>query len=73
MGVNTVHADPETVTGELSNYLITGGADKKVRVWDLRQLAESGREDTVSRRSEASLYAGTGRGRPVYGLLSSES
>ena len=58
MGVNTVHADPETVTSELSNYLITGGADKKVRIWDLRKLAESG---------------GARRSGSVHGLLSAES
>lgn len=73
MGVNTVHADPETVTGELSNYLITGGADKKVRIWDLRKLAESGGARAIPRRSAAAPNAGAGRSGSVHGLLSAES
>lgn len=41
LNLSTHHANPDALTDNLSNYLITGGADKKVKVWDLRQLTQS--------------------------------
>ena len=41
LNISTRHANAEALTDNLSNYLITGGADKKVNVWDLRQLVQS--------------------------------
>mgnify|MGYP000701717243 CR=1 FL=1 len=38
LNVSTSHADPTAVTQNLDSYLVTGGADKKVRVGDLRKM-----------------------------------
>lgn len=38
LNICTSHADPVAVTTNLDFYLVTGGADKKVHVWDLRKM-----------------------------------
>ena len=40
LNLSTSHATSENVPEDLNHYLITGGADNKVHVWDLRQLLE---------------------------------
>lgn len=46
LNVSTQHADQQT--RELDNYMVTGGADCRVHVWDLRAPCDAegrGRED----------------------------
>lgn len=37
MNIMSRHASDPAATSELNNYMVTGGADKKVLVWDLRR------------------------------------
>ena len=57
----------------LDDWLITGGADCRVCVWDLRRpLGEDGsewRRVGVERRAEAEVYDGSRFGGALYGLL----
>lgn len=41
MNISTQHADQQDAVRELDNLLITGGADCKVHVWDLRNPCDS--------------------------------
>ena len=58
LNLSTHHANADALTDNLSNYLITGGADKKVNVWDLRQLIQSqshqneGEEEKKTKKEE---------------------
>ena len=37
MNIVSRHADDPAAARELDSYMLTGGADKKVLVWDLRR------------------------------------
>ena len=77
MNIVSRHADDPEAMKELDNYMLTGGADNKVFVWDLRHpLNDEGSAvclPSLIPRAHARHHAGGGFCRDVHGLLSARS
>ena len=77
MNIVSRHADDPEAMKELDNYMLTGGADSKVFVWDLRHPRNDEGSavplPSLMPRAIACHHAGGGFRRDVHGLLSARS